>query len=126
MFQEATMRIALLTFFVLLLLPAFAIAAVDPKSEPMPTPLMRTVEPYTAKVGMEVVVSGDNLGKHLIAEVFLTADNKNIKVDVLSQSDKELKFKVPDVKPGAYKILVLLRSADPTIIEEPVRLVVEE
>ena len=120
------MRIALLIMSMLLLLSALAFAAVDPKTEPMPTPLMRTVEPYSAKVGAEVLVSGDNLGKNLIAEVFLTANNKNFKVEVISQTDKEVKFKVPTVKPGPYKILVLLKSADPTFIEEPVRLVVEE
>jgi hypothetical protein len=37
-----------------------------------------------------------------------------------------VKFKVPNVKPGPYKLLVLMKSADPTFIEEPVRLVVEE
>jgi hypothetical protein len=120
------MRFAVLTFSALLLVSILAQAAVDPKSEPMPTPLMRVVEPYTAKVGMEVVVSGDNLSKNLIAEVYLTANNQNFKVEVLSQTDTELKFKVPQVKPGSYRILVLLRSADPTIIEEPVKLVVEE
>ena len=70
------MRLALL-MSVLLLLSAFAFAAVDPKAEPLPTPLMRTVEPYTAKVGTEVLVSGDNLGKNIVAEVYLMADNKN-------------------------------------------------
>ena len=120
------MRTALLIMSVLLLLSAFAFAAVDPKSEPMPTPLMRTVDPYTAKVGTEVSVAGDNLGKNLVADVFLTANNKNFKVEVTSQTEKEVKFKVPPVKAGPYKILVLLRSADPTFIEEPVRLVVEE
>jgi hypothetical protein len=119
------MRLAL-PMSVLLLLSAFAFAAVDPKAEPMPTPLMRTVEPYTAKVGMEVLVSGDNLGKNIVAEVYLMANNKNVKVEVTSQADKELKFKVPAVKPGPYKVVVLLKSADPTLIEEPVRLVVEE
>ena len=119
------MRLALL-MSVLLLLSAFAFAAVDPKAEPMPTPLMRTVEPYTAKVGMEVLVSGDNLGKNLVAEVYLMANNKNTKVVVTSQTDKEIKFTVPAVKPGPYKVVVLLKSADPTLIEEPVRLVVEE
>lgn len=120
------MRLALLTTSVLLLLSAFAFAAVDPKAEPMPTPLMRTVDPYTAKVGTEVSVAGDNLGKNLVAEVYLMVDNKNTKVELTSQTDKEIKFKVPKVKPGSYKIVVLLKSADPTLIEEPVRLVVEE
>ena len=119
------MRLALL-FTVLLLATALAFGAVDTKSEPTPTPLMRTVDPYTAKVGVEVTVAGDNLGKTLVAEVFLTANSKNFKVEVTSQSDKELKFKVPAVKPGPYRILVLLKSAEPIFIEEPVRVVIEE
>ena len=119
------MRLALL-FSVLLLVTALAFGAVDTKSEPTPTPLMRTVDPYTVKVGAEVTVAGDNLGKNLIAEVFLSANNKNIKVDVTEQSDKEVKFKVPTVKPGSYRIVVLLKSVEPVFIEEPVRVVVEE
>jgi hypothetical protein len=119
------MRLAL--FLSVLLLPsAFAFAAVDPKSEPMPTPLMRTVEPYPARAGTEVIVAGDNLGKNVIAEVYISFEGKNMKVEVTSQTEKELKFKVPNVKPASYKVLVLLKSVDPTIIEEPVRLVIEE
>jgi hypothetical protein len=119
------MRSVLLIFAVLL--AAFSLAAVDPKNEPMPTPLMRTVEPYFAKPGVEVSITGDNLGKHLVAEVYLHANEKNVKVDLIEQTDTVVKFHVPrDLKPGSYKVLVLLRSADPVIIEEPVRLVVEE
>jgi hypothetical protein len=109
----------------LLPLMAFNAAAVDPKAQPMATPLMRVVEPSTAKVGAEILVTGDNLGKENVAEVYLTAAKQNFKVEVLSQAEKELKFKVPNVKPGPYKVLVLMKSAEPTFIEEPVRLVVE-
>lgn len=119
------MRFALL-LCILLPLVAFSAAAVDPKAEPMPTPLMRVVEPMNAKVATEVVVTGDNLGKAVVAEVYLTAAKQNFKVEILSQDDKQIKFKVPNVKPGPYRLLVLLKSADPTFIEEPVRLVVEE
>jgi hypothetical protein len=119
------MRLALL-LCILLPLAAFSAAAVDPKAEPMPTPLMRVVEPMNAKVGAEVVVTGDNLGKSIVAEVYLTAAKQNFKVEVLEQADKEIKFKVPNVKAGPYKLLVLMKSADPTFIEEPVRLVVDE
>jgi hypothetical protein len=119
------MRLALF-LCVLLLIPAFALAAVDPKSEPMPTPLMRTVEPYPAKAGTEAIITGDNLGANIVAEVYISIDGKNTKVEVTSQTEKELKFKIPNVKAASYKVLVLLKSVDPTIIEEPVRLVVEE
>ena len=117
------MRVALLTMS-LFLLPA--VAAVDRPTEPRPTPLMRTVEPRAAKPGMEVVVAGDHLGKNLIAEIFLTANDQNFKVEILGQTDRQVRFKVPEVKGGTYKILVLLTTVDPILIEEPVRLVVEE
>jgi hypothetical protein len=111
---------------VLMIVPLVAIcAAVDPK-EPAPTPLMRTVDPYMVKVGGEVTVAGDNLQKERIAEVYLTIDKTNTKVQVTAQSEKELKFIVPNVKPGSYRVTVLVRSVDPTLIEEPVRVVVQE
>jgi hypothetical protein len=119
------MRILLLACILVPLL-ALSLAAVDPKAEPAPTPLMRTVDPMTAKVGAEVLVTGDNLGANCIAEVFLTTAEKNFKVEVLNQTEKELKFKVPQVKVGPYKLLVLTKSVEPMLIEEPVRIVIEE
>ncbi len=120
------MRLALLVSAILLQ-SVFAAAAVDPKSEPLPTPLMRTVDPYAAKAGAEITVAGDNLDKKIVAEVYMSLNNKNTKVDVTSQTDKELKFRVPaNIKPGSYRIVVLVRSVDPVLIEEPVRLLIEE
>ena len=115
----------LLTVLLSLLLPSAA--AVDPNRQPLPTPLMRTVDPYMAKAGVEVTVTGNNLGKALVAEVSLTAGKASYKVEILSQTDTELKFKVPaGVKAGSYRLTVLLRSAEPTLIEEPVKIVIEE
>jgi hypothetical protein len=120
------MRLALL-LSVILLQSVFAAAAVDPKSEPAPTPLMRTVSPYSAKAGAEVTIAGDNLDKKVVAEVYLSLNGKNTKVEVTGQAEKELKIRVPaNFKPGSYRIVVLLRSVDPVLIEEPVRLLIEE
>src|SRR3954453_7722140 len=119
------MRLALL-ISVILAQTAFAASAVDPKNEPVPTPLMRTVEPYTAKVGMVVVVTGDNLQEKIVGDVYLTADGKNFQVEVISQTEKQIKFKVPAVKAGPYRVLVLMKSFEPVFIEEPVKLLVEE
>ena len=47
------MRLVLWFAFLLSLQSVFAAAAVD-ANEPMPTPLMRTVDPYMAKAGAEV------------------------------------------------------------------------
>jgi hypothetical protein len=116
------MRVAL--FLSVLLVFVFAFAAVELRSQNMP--MMRTVDPYNAKVGAEVLVSGDNLGDKFVAEVYVGAEGKNTKVDVISQTDKELKFRVPKVKSGPYRVLVLTKGVEPAMIEEPVRLVVEE
>ena len=114
-----------LILLLLVLLP-LQLVAVDP-SQPMPTPLMRVVDPGTAKIGDVVTVTGDNLNKELVAEVYLTAGESSYKVELISQSAKEIKFRVPaDVKAGPYRISVLLTSVEPTMIEEPVRIVIEE
>jgi hypothetical protein len=111
---------------ILLALVPFQLAAVDP-AEPVPTPLMRVVEPSVAKVGMEITVTGQNLGKESVGEVLLTAGKTNLKVEITAQAASELKFKVPaNTTPGAYRITVLMKGPVPMFIEEPVRLVIEE
>jgi hypothetical protein len=116
------MRSALLSSVLLVFVFAVAVDGLNGQSMPM----MRTVDPYTAKVGIEVVVSGENLGKEIVAEVYVASEGKNTKVEVTSQAEKELKFKVPNVKAGPYRIVVLTKGKDPSLIEEPVRLVVEQ
>jgi hypothetical protein len=116
------MRVAL--YLSVLLVIVFVFAAAELKAQGMP--MMRTVDPYNAKIGAEVLVSGENLSDKLVAEVYLGVDGKNTKVDVISQTDKELKFRVPKIKAGPYRVLVLTKGADPAMIEEPVRLVIEE
>jgi hypothetical protein len=115
----------LATVLVSVLLPFFA--AVDPKTEPLPTPMMRIVEPATVRPGGEVTVTGEHLGKRIVGEVYLSSNGVNTKVEVLTQTDQEIRFRVPaDQKPGSYRIVVLMKSADPLLIEEPVRLIVQE
>jgi hypothetical protein len=112
---------------VLLMLFPVMLNAIDPEQKVLPTPVMRVVEPATVKAGAEVTVTGDNLSKELIAAVYLITDKDQIEVKVISQSEKELKFKVAaDIKPGRYRIAVLTTTAEPTLLEEPVRLIVEE
>ena len=111
---------------ILLALVPFQLVAVDP-ADPVPTPLMRVVEPSVAKIGMEITVTGQNLGKESVSEVFMTAGKSSHKVQITAQADSELKFKVPvNVTPGPYRITVLMKGAVPLMIEEPVRLVIEE
>src|SRR3954447_10799908 len=89
-------------------------AAVDRNDDPRPTPLMRVVEPSSATPGSEVIVTGDYLGERYVVEVYLTASDINIRVQLIKQTDKALRFTVPaHTKPGRYSLTVLLRSVDP-------------
>ena len=109
-----------------LLLVGISLAfATDTDQQVNPTPILRVVEPYSVKPGTEVVATGENLGEQVIAAVYLTLRDTNIPVVVVSQDEKSIRFKVPnDAKAGRYSISVLLRR-EPTLLEEPVRLVLE-
>lgn len=113
------------TILCVLLLSLVFVPAVTAR-DPQPTPLMRVVEPATAKAGDEVTVTGDNLGKDLVIEVYLTDRTNKTKVSVVSQTNTEIKFKVPaSLKPGKYWLMVLANMAEPLLIEEPARLIIE-
>jgi hypothetical protein len=92
-----------------------------------PTPLIKVVEPDSAKPGDEVTVSGTNLAKANVAAVYLTQGEKTIKVKVTSQTDTEVKFTVPiDLKTGRFGIMVLTTGGDDAReIDEPVFLSIE-
>jgi len=89
--------------------------------EQAPTPLMKAVQPDSARAGDEVTVSGTNLEKANIAAVYLTQGDKTIKVKLTSQSESEVKFHVPaDMKPGRFGIMVLTTGGDDAReIDEP-------
>src|SRR5579871_567794 len=94
---------------------------------PPPTPIMKVVEPDTAKAGDEVKVTGTDLCKTSVDQVYLTQGDKTIKVKVSSQTDTEVKFNVPEtLKAGRFGIAVLTSGGDEArIIDEPVFLSVE-
>jgi hypothetical protein len=87
-------------------------------------PRCATLEPDTGKVGDDVSVKGENLDKKSVADLFLTDGAKDTKVSVSEQTETEIKFKVPQVKPGRYH-LAILTANKANIIEQPVVLTVE-
>ena len=103
---------------------ASSAGATDPAVQP--TPVLRAVNPETVKAGETATVSGDHLDKSRVADLFLTNAQGDIKVEILAQSDSEIKFKLPaKVAAGRYNLLVLLVDIEPKLIEEPARLTVE-
>jgi IPT/TIG domain-containing protein len=89
-----------------------------------PLPRCTAVEPDTGKVGDLISVKGENLNKASIVEVYLTDGSKDTKATITEQTDTQIKFRVPEVKPGRYH-LAMLTANRASIIEQPVVLTVE-
>lgn len=113
---------ALLVLFVFV--PALYAANRDPAA-PVVTPVMRTVDPDSAKPGGDATVSGSNLDKEQVASVYLSQGDLMVKVKVVSQTETELKFTVPEAKAGRYGITVLTTGKEPRYIDEPLFISVE-
>ena len=89
-------------------------------------PRMMTVEPMTAKVGDVVTVSGENLDKDNVSEVFLTDGKSDTKVQITEQAAASIKFKVPDgTKPGRFGLVIRTPSTPPKDYIQPVKVTIE-
>jgi hypothetical protein len=99
----------------------------DPKDQGWkPTPMMRTVAPDTAKAGDILTVTGENLDKARVAEVYLTDSKTELKIPIVEQTETTLKVKVPaNVKPGRLRLMVLTTGTQPQYLEQPVTVVIE-
>jgi hypothetical protein len=90
-------------------------------------PQMKTVDPMTAKVGDVLTVAGENLDKAYIAEVYLTDGQHDYKAKITEQSAETLKLVVPaSTKPGRLALMVLTKEKNPRLIEQPVKVTIEE
>ena len=88
--------------------------------------MIRTVDPTTAQTGQEATANGSSLDKAQVASVYLSQGDLMIKLTVISQSETEIKFKVPETaKPGRYGITVLTTGKEPRYIDEPLFITVE-
>ena len=88
-------------------------------------PKVTTVEPDTGKVGDTTSAKGENLDKSSIGEVYLTDGAHDVKMQITEQTEKEVKFKVPETtKRGRYH-LMMLTADKKSFIEQPVVFTVE-
>lgn len=87
-------------------------------------PRCTSVEPDTGKIGDVISAKGENLDKKNAGDVFLTDGSKDTKVAIAEQTGTELKFKIPQIKPGRYH-LAILTANKASIIEQPVVVTVE-
>ena len=89
-------------------------------------PRLQTVTPDTGKIGDVLVVEGQNLGRRLVKELYLTDGQKDYKTVIVEQTDSIIKFKIPtSAKPGRFSLMVLTAGKEPKLIEEPVKVNVE-
>lgn len=85
-------------------------------------PRMTAVDPDEAKPGDVVTVSGENLEKANVQEVYLTDGKSDIKVEVVEQSSNTIKIKIPEkINPGRYALMILTGGDQPAYIEQPVK-----
>ena len=94
-------------------------------------PQINTVLPRIVKPGDTVTVTGISLGEDRVDEVYLSDHKFDMKVKVLEQNPKLIKFRVPPfAKPGRLQLLMLMKpekeDEDPKLLELPAYLLIEE
>jgi hypothetical protein len=90
-------------------------------------PQMKAVEPGNGKAGDELTVSGENLDKTVVAKVYLTDGTHDYEVTMTTQEAATIKFKIPEkAKPGRLALMILTKGKEPKLIEQPVKVTVEE
>ncbi len=114
------MRISLLSFTLLLLLAV-------PTHSQIGMPLLKAVQPASGTIGDVFVVHGDNLDPANVAALYLTDGKDDIKVLIAEQTATSITFRLtPDTKVGRFALMVLTKGKDARLIEEPVKVTVEE
>lgn len=87
------------------------------------TPHVTGVDPAEGKVNDTVTAAGENLGKDMVAGIFLSDDKNDYKATIVDQAADKIVMKVPQVKAGGYNLSI--QSGDKILIL-PVRFTVNE
>jgi hypothetical protein len=92
-------------------------------------PRIQTVNPTTVKIGGTVTAAGENLDKNKVAELFLTDNKNDYRVEISAQSAGSITFWVQDsVKPGRFGLVIRTCAAEGSEAKEyvqPVKLTIE-
>jgi hypothetical protein len=94
------------------------------------SPRMTSAEPDTGKRGDLITITGENLDKGHIAKLYLTdgGDGKNdVEVQITDQTETTIKFKIPPKAiAGRMALLILTKATPQQLIEQPVKVTVED
>ncbi len=109
------------------LLASFAIAACLAAYAQTASPSAQTADPANGKRGDVITLTGANLGKNLVAKVYLTDDkNNDLQAEVTEQTATSIKFKIPAKATGKMSVMFLTAEKEPKYIVQPVKVTVEE
>ena len=89
-------------------------------------PRMSTVEPGNGKTGDVITVAGENLQKDSVAKVYLTDGKNDFEVQIVEQNATAIKFKIPAKATGRLALMILTAGKDAKLMEQPVKVQVEE
>lgn len=89
-------------------------------------PRMVSVDPGNGKIGDVLVVSGENLAKASVSKVYLTDGTHDLEVVITEQTDTAIKFKIPAKAAGRLALMVLTSGKDAKLIEQPVKIQIDE
>lgn len=96
-------------------------------SLPAQVPFMNKVQPDSGQIGSVLRVHGVFLDKAKVDEVYLTDHTFDMKVKVLAQTNDSIEFRIPpSAKPGRLQLLIKTAGHQPTLIEQPVFVTIEE
>jgi len=111
-----------LSFIVLVVVAAMLVAYAQ-----QPMPRMSTVDPGNGKSGDVITVAGENLQKEQVAKVYLTDGKNDTPVEIVEQTATAIKFKIPaKVAPGRLALMVLTAGKDAKLMEQPVKVQIDE
>ena len=83
------------------------------------------VQPSPVKHGMIAAALGEGIDADKVSELYLTDGKVDILVEIVEQTAKSIKFKVPSTaKPGRWALMIKTKPDD-RYLEQPVKLVVE-
>lgn len=101
-----------------------ALSAAGARAQQMPR--MTGVDPDNGKSGDVLTVSGENLDKSQVKELYLTDGRKDTKVEMTEQAATSIKFRIPAAAPqGRFALMVLTAGKEPKLIEEPVKVTIQ-
>lgn len=89
-------------------------------------PRMTSAEPAAGKVGDVIAVTGENLSKGQVAKVYLTDGKNDFEAAITEQTATNIKIKIPAKSTGRLALMILTTGADAKLIEQPVKVTIEE